>query len=408
MDSLNIVIVGHVDHGKSTLIGRLMFDTESLPSDQLAELAREAGGQIDKVPFAHILDHLTEERERNITIDTAQTFFSTARRQYVIIDAPGHKQFVKNMVTGAGQADAALLVVAADEGVREQTRRHASLLALLGLRQVLIVVNKMDQVGWARETYDAVVGELRPMLADLGLPGLGYVPISAMQGEGMLRGSVHAPWYTDKPLLGQLDDLESPPRRHGTLAMPIQDVYPVDGESVAVGRVESGHVSVGEAVTLQPDGGQATIGAIKLFGDSPDRAGAGECIGVVLGGGVTPRRGQVIAAAGGAFPCVGRVRARAFWMAEQPLKIGAGLTLNCTTQSLPCRVEAIRNRIDSSSMQRLADEAGELAFTEVADLDIVLEGELVAETFDRLAPLGRFTLSVDDYPCGGGTILTTQ
>ena len=408
MDTLNIVIVGHVDHGKSTLIGRLLFDTHSLPADQLAELAAQAGGDSDKVPFAHILDHLAEEREGNITIDTAQTFFATANRQYVIIDAPGHKEFVKNMVTGAGQADAAVLVVAADEGVREQTRRHAALLSLLGLKQALVVVNKMDLIGWDRKRYDDAVGQLRPLLAGLGITALGCVPVSAMLGEGMLTVSPHAPWYAGGAMLAQLDAIEKPPRRTGALAMPVQDLYEMDGESVAVGRVESGRVAVGDAVVVQPDGGPATVSAIRVFGSSPLEAHAGECIGLVLAGGVEPRRGQVIAAADQALPCGSSVTARAFWMANEPLTPGARMTLCCVTQNLPCRVQAIRNRIDSSTMECIASQADRLAFTEVADIDIAIDGRLVAERFDRLAPLGRFTLNVQDYPCGGGTVLAVH
>jgi len=254
-DTLGFVIVGHVDHGKSTLIGRLLFDTKSLPDEKMAEVERMSAELGREVEFAFVMDHLQEERDQGITIDTAQTFFHTEARDYVIIDAPGHKEFIKNMITGASQAQAALLVVDAEEGVREQTRRHAYLLGMLGLRQLTVLVNKMDRVGCARERFDEVAGDVKAFLSAVDLEAMHVVPISAKDGDNVASASERMPWYPGPTALEALDSFVVPVRpADKPTRLPIQDVYKVDDKRILVGRVESGAVTVGQDVVFLPSG----------------------------------------------------------------------------------------------------------------------------------------------------------
>src|SRR5512136_63843 len=204
-ETLKIVIVGHVDHGKSTLIGRLFYDTGSIPEVRYQEIEATCRAQGRDFEYAYLMDALEEERDQNITIDTASTFFRTAKRPYVIIDAPGHKQFLKNMITGASSADAAILLV---DGVREQTKRHAYVLSLLGIRQVVVTVNKLDMVGYERKVFHAVENDIRAFLHSVGIVPSHVIPVSAREGENMANRLGRTPWYTGLTVLEALDTFE--------------------------------------------------------------------------------------------------------------------------------------------------------------------------------------------------------
>ncbi|MCC6156667.1 MAG: GTP-binding protein, partial [Deltaproteobacteria bacterium] len=225
-NALAIVIVGHVDHGKSTLIGRLFFDTGSLPRqryDEIVETCRRQGREFE---FAYLMDALEEEREQNITIETAQSFFKTEQRPYVIIDAPGHKEFLKNMITGSSAADAAVLLVDAAEGVREQTRRHAYVLSLLGIRQILVVINKLDLVDWSQRVFNEVSADITRFLHGLGLAASFIVPISARDGDNVVNRSERSPWFTGPTIVEALDEFApAAGNEELPLRFPIQDIY---------------------------------------------------------------------------------------------------------------------------------------------------------------------------------------
>src|SRR5258708_8013112 len=199
--ALRIVIVGHVDHGKSTFVGRLLHDTHSLPTGKMEALQDSCKKRGVEFEFAFVMDALQSERDQNITIDTAQIWFRTPKRQYVIIDAPGHKEFIKNMVTGAAQADAAFLLIAANEGVQEQSRRHGTLLSLLGIKQVVVLVNKMDLVAYSKETFDSIEREYRGFLGGLGVDPIAFLPMSAREGDNVTEPSARLPWFKGRSVL---------------------------------------------------------------------------------------------------------------------------------------------------------------------------------------------------------------
>ena len=252
-DHLYLVVVGHVDHGKSTLIGRLLFDTNSVPDGKAAAIAAACQAENMEFEYAFLMDALLEEQAQNITMDTTRVPFRTARRAFTIIDAPGHKEFLKNMITGAASADAAVLLVDAREGLREQTRRHGFLLSLLGLKQVVVAVNKMDLVGWDQSVFDAIRNELGVFLGRLGVTPAHVIPISAKQGDGLLRPSTRLPWYTGPALLEALESFRAtPPLTDSALRMSVQDIYRFDDRRIVAGLIESGSLSVGTPIEFYP------------------------------------------------------------------------------------------------------------------------------------------------------------
>src|SRR5437763_8160836 len=234
--TLRVVFVGHVDHGKSTLIGRILHDTGSLPEGKIEEIKKACAAEGMEFEFAFLLDALLEEQKQNVTIDTTEIPFRTARRRYAIIDAPGHKEFLKNMITGASRADAAILVIGADEGVREQSRRHAYLLSMLGVNQVIVVVNKMDLIDYSEKRFREIEQDYRKFLQQLGLNALTFIPASAKQGENVARAGMKMKWYRAANVLEALDLLEPQKRDVDlTLRCCVQDVYRFEGRRMIDG-----------------------------------------------------------------------------------------------------------------------------------------------------------------------------
>ncbi|HUV63795.1 MAG TPA: GTP-binding protein [Sedimentisphaerales bacterium] len=409
-ENLKFVAVGHVDHGKSTLIGRLLYDTNSLPPDKIEEV-RKASEEAEGVPeFAFVMDHLEEERKNRITIDTAQIFFKTAKRDYTIIDAPGHKQFLKNMITGSTQAEAALLLVDALEGLREQTHRHAFMLSLLGIRQVIVVINKMDLVDYSQEHFDQLSEKVTARLREFGteVPPEMIIPIAARLGHNVAGRSDKLSWYKGMTLLEALDQLQSSgTTEKDALRFPVQDIYDVDGQKVLVGRVASGTIEAGQEVIFHPSGKSAVIAEIKKLGERPQRAVAGESVGLVLkdGGALKAlKRGEVACPVDSSLNVSNTVVATVFWMSGQPLQKGQTLDFKCATQQMPCKVRKISDRINSSSLELIASDADELRETEVAKLTLKMNSCVSTDPFEQIAEMGRFVLMRDNDTVAGGVV----
>jgi sulfate adenylyltransferase subunit 1 (EFTu-like GTPase family) len=402
-------MVGHIDHGKSTLIGRLLMDTDSLPDGKLEEIEAAAQAEGRELEFGFITDHLREERERAMTIDTAQAFFSSHVRDYVIIDAPGHKEFIKNMITGASQAAAAVLICSAAEGIQEQSRRHAYILRLLGIEQVIVAYNKMDLVGYSQERFRAVKQDMDDFLARLGVEPAIEVPISARYGDNVVEPSANMAWYKGPAVLEALDCFKKiPPPTAKPLRFPVQDVYewPETGRIVA-GRVESGTLLKGQCLRFLPGDELRTVRQIRQFGKGELAAAqAGQCIGVLLDGDGL-RRGQVGCPEGDGPFLTSRFRASVFWLGPSPLDLGAGsdaLTFKCATQEEPCRAAAILDRIDSSTLEHLPCEEGRLEHAEVGELSIETATAVVVESFYDVQELGRFVLVKGRDVVAGGIV----
>ncbi len=410
-ENLHFVAVGHVDHGKSTMIGRLLYDTESLPPDKMEEVRRMSEESNGQPEFAFVMDHLEEERTNRITIDTAQTFFKTEKRDYTIIDAPGHKQFLKNMITGSTQAEAALLLIDAEEGLREQTHRHAYILGLLGIKQLIVIVNKMDLAGYKEERFNELRDQITARLGEFNMtvkPEM-IIPISAQLGDNVAKKGENMSWFSGMTMLEALDKLEcAKTTEDGMLRFPIQDIYEVDGQKIIAGRLVSGAIKSGQDIIFHPCGKSATVDKIKKnFNEDFDVAVAGESIGLTLKGESAfkaLKRGEIACDVEPSPMVSSTIEAVVFWMSGMPVRLNDKLDFKCATNQMQCQVKRIDNRLNSSSLEVIEESSNELRETEVARLTLKLDGYVATDKFEQVAETGRFVLMRDTDTVAGGVI----
>lgn len=353
---LAIVIVGHVDHGKSTLIGRLLYETGSLPDGKFDEILASSKRRGVPIEWSFVLDALQAERDQAITIDTTRVWFRHDGRRYAIIDAPGHRQFIANMLSGAAEADAAILLVDVTEGVSEQTRRHAYLLGLLGIEQVVVAINKMDAAGYDRTAFRRVAAEIRAHLAELDITPAAIVPISAREGDSLIARSPRMPWYTGATIVEMLAGFTpAAPRTDAPLRLRVQDVYRFGTRRIIAGRIESGRLAQGDVIAVAPAGTTARVASIERWPDpGPPVALAGESIGFTLETPVYVDRGDLITRVG-----EGPARALAFdvalfWLAEEPPVPGERFRVQFGPTEARVTLEAITRVIDTRSLETAA------------------------------------------------------
>lgn len=404
---LKIVIVGHVDHGKSTLVGHMLHDTGALPAGKVE--AVKAMSEKRGMPFewAFVMDALKAERDQGITIDTAQIFFHTDKRKYVLIDAPGHHEFIKNMVTGAASADAAVLVIDAVEGVREQTRRHGYLLHLLGIDQVTVAMNKMDMAGWSEARYNEVADEVRGYLDEIGVDSskVDVVPVSAREGDNLVNPSTHMDWYKGETVIATLDGFEPPKAKTDEpLRLPVQDVYKFDERRIIAGRIETGELKVGDELTFSPSNKKAIVNSIETWKADPiDRAYAGQSVGITLDHQIFVERGEVISA-GGNMPMLSNVfKARLFWLGHNPIKAGNRYKLKLGTAEYAVIVESIEKAINVDDLS--TGEATTVERNCIGEVVLRSRGLMALDPFTNNARTGRFVL-VEDYDIVGGGLIS--
>ena len=405
-ENMNLVIAGHVDHGKSTLIGRLLFDTNSLPDGKIQELKKTCKELGHNLEFAFIMDSLQEEVEQGMTIDTAQTFFKTSKRDYTIIDAPGHKEFVKNMITGASQAETAILIIDVNDGVKEQTKRHAYILSMLGIKQLVVVLNKMDLVNYNEKKFNEVKTVISNFLDSLKIKPLYFIPIVAKDGDNVAKASNKMKWYSGKTLLQGLDSFhvaESLTNR--SLRLPVQDVYEIDGKPVLVGYIESGKLKPGEEVMILPSNKAAKINSIESFLTDKKEAEAGESIGITLNQFIFVKRGDVICKKDDLAVVADRFSAKILWMSNNKINVNEKIILKLATQKTECIIEKIKQKIDSSSLELLEENAKELKEMEIGKVIIKTLKPVVIEKFSDIPGLGRFVLTQNSEICAGGIIV---
>jgi bifunctional enzyme CysN/CysC len=410
-DQMNIVIVGHVDHGKSTVVGRLLADTGSLPQGKLEAVRRECERTGKPFEYAFLLDALSDEQDQGITIDTARCFFKTARRDYIIIDAPGHIEFLKNMISGAARAEAAALIIDAKEGVRENSRRHGYILSMLGIRQVMVCVNKMDLVGNSQAHFEAIEKEYRAFLAGIGaVSPKHFVPIAALHGDNLARRAESMPWYQGPTVLEALDGFtKAPPRDAAPLRMPVQAVYKFtshgDERRIIAGRIDAGTVKVGDRVVFSPSNKSALIRSIEGFNTAPRASiGAGWSTGFTLSEEIYITRGEVMSTPERA-PLVGtRLRANLIWLGKKPFTQGRDYKLKLGAHAMPVRIHKLLKVIDASTLdgELVKDHVGR---HDVADLILETRQPLAYDLIADCEATGRFVI-VDGYDVAGGGIVT--
>lgn len=404
-DQLKIVIVGHVDHGKSTLIGRLFHDTGSLPEgkfEQITAMCKKRG-----MPFewSFLMDALQSERDQGITIDTTQIWFKTESRDYVIIDAPGHKEFLKNMISGAANSEAALLTIDANEGVKEQSKRHGYLLHLLGVQQIAVAINKMDMVDYSEERFNQIETEYRAYLKEIGVTPTYVIPISAREGDCITQASSNMPWYKGPTIVDALDRFKkAPANTELPLRIPVQDIYKFDERRIIAGRIESGALNVGDEILFSPSNTRVHVKSIEALDPSkaPNHASAGMSVGITLSDQIFAERGQVISHIENPPILTNVFRAKLFWLGKNPLRIGSRYKLKINTSEWQAEVKEIEQVVDTNNLSHATSEHVEK--NAVAEVILRVKGLAALDPFTSNNITGRFVLIEDFHIVGGGII----
>ncbi len=396
MDLLRFITCGSVDDGKSTLIGRLLYDAKLLFEDQLASLEKDSGkygttgaGQLD---LALLVDGLAAEREQGITIDVAYRFFATDRRKFIVADTPGHEQYTRNMATGASTADAAVLLVDARKGVLTQTRRHSYIVSLMGIRTLVLAVNKMDLVGWDRATFERIADEYRAFAEHLGLVSVTCIPVSALTGDNVTRRSENMPWYAGPTLLGHLESVPvDPGAADAPFRMAVQWVNrPNQDFRGFCGTVSAGSARPGDRVAILPGGHLATLARIVGFDGDLPVATAGQAVTLTLAEEVDVSRGDVIAAADARPEVADQFAAHIVWMAEQPLLPGRSYLMRLGTATVPARVTELKHRVNINTLEHAA--AKHLDLNDVGACNLSIDRPLAFEPYAASRALGGFIL----------------
>ena len=406
-DVMNIVMVGHVDHGKSTLVGRLIHDTGAMPEGKLEELRAVCKNRGMPFEWGFLLDALQGERDQGVTIDAAHIRFRTDRRDYAIIDAPGHREFLKNMVTGAASAEAAVLLIDVVEGVREQTRRHAYLLHLLGVRQVAVAISKMDLVDFAASRFEEVAGECRDYLAAIGVEATAIIPVAARDGDNIVDRSSRMDWYQGPTVIGALDEfITAPSPVDLPLRLPLQDVYRFDDRRILAGRIDTGRLAVGDELLFSPSNKTARVATIENWnGPAPTEASAGQSIGITLDEQIFVERGEVASHVEDPPLETNVFRAHLFWLGAKPLVVGQRYKLKLNTTEAQVVVQEIERVIDTHDLS--TSEADRVERNGVAEVVLRSPALLPLDEFATNPRGGRFVL-VDGYQIAGGGIINME
>jgi bifunctional enzyme CysN/CysC len=392
---LRFITCGSVDDGKSTLIGRLLYDSQLVFEDHLAALqadSKKVGTQGGELDFALLVDGLAAEREQGITIDVAYRFFSTELRKFIVADTPGHEQYTRNMVTGASTAELALILVDARAGVVTQTRRHTFLVSLLGIRHVVLVVNKLDLVGYAEEVFDQVAADFRAFASELGIDNVVCIPLSALRGDNVTSPSEHTPWYRGPSLLSYLEtvEIERAPR-DGPFRMPVQWVNRPDHDFRGFsGLVVGGTVRPGDRVRVLPSGRESTVARLVTMGGDLGEAEVGQSITVTLADEVDVSRGDVLALATAAPPVADQFEATLIWMSEQEMLPGRSYLLKIGARTVGVTPAQPKYKVDVNTLEHRA--AKTLALNEIGVCNINLDAPVPFDPYEENRDMGGFIL----------------
>ncbi|UMY19226.1 sulfate adenylyltransferase subunit CysN [Methylobacterium organophilum] len=392
---LRFIACGSVDDGKSTLIGRLLHDTKQIFDDQISALQRDSrkhGTQGQEVDLALLVDGLQAEREQGITIDVAYRFFSTEKRSFIVADTPGHEQYTRNMATGASTADVAVILVDARQGLTRQTRRHALLVSALGIRRVVLAVNKMDLLGWSQARFDEIVAGFDAFAQGLDFAEVRAIPLSAKNGDNVVLPGAAAPWYTDVPLLAYLEEVPvKSEERAAAFRLPVQWVNRPNSDFRGFsGLITSGSAAPGDKVVIAPSGKTSTIARIFTADGDLSRASEGQSVTLVLADEVDASRGAVIATADAPLTVTDTLDVRLFWASETELAPGASLWAKVGTTTTNAVVKAIRRRIDPETGQ--AAPAEKLAVNDIGDVTLQLDREIAVDAYRDSRDTGSLIL----------------
>jgi len=404
--TLPLVIVGHVDHGKSTILGRLLADIGALPDGKLEQVKNYCAANSKPFEYAFLLDALKEEQSQGITIDAARCFFKTAKRRYLLLDAPGHVEFIRNMVTGASHADGALLVIDAKEGIQENTKRHGYFLSLLGIKQLAVLVNKMDLVGYDAKVFHELQSTYGKFLEERGFSSQFFLPVSGFSGDNIATRSSQMPWYKGPTLLEVIDQFEGVfPPENAPCRFPIQSVYKFtekgDDRRVIAGRLETGKIHIGDTITFYPSKRKSKIRSLE--GIDQSSVSAGMSIGMTLEDPLYLTRGEIGVVGEEESPCVAEsLHVRLFWLDEEPLEEKKQIVLKLGTKRVHAEVGEIFKVIDSATMQEKKSYG--IKRHEVGEVRLDLDEPIACDIADEILETSRFVL-VNRYRLAGGGMI---
>ena len=393
---LRFITCGSVDDGKSTLIGRLLYDSQMIFDDQMAALeadSKRVGTQGGNLDFALLVDGLAAEREQGITIDVAYRFFSTEKRKFIVADTPGHEQYTRNMVTGASTADAAVILIDARKGVLTQTRRHSYLVKLIGIRNVVLAINKMDLVDWSEQRFQEIEAEYAAFAREIGIESFQSIPISGLAGDNIAIGSTRTPWYAGPTLIQHLEtiDVDQDRLRAQPFRLPVQWVNRPNLDFRGFcGLVASGAVRVGDPVRIAASGRTSRVSEIRVADQIADEAVAGQSITLRLADEVDCSRGDVIAAAGRPPEVADQFEATLVWMSDEPLLPGRIYLMKVAAKVVTAQVTAIKHRTDINTLEPLA--AKDLELNGIGVCNLSLDQPIAFEPYDQSPDLGGFIL----------------
>ncbi|WP_163560409.1 sulfate adenylyltransferase subunit CysN [Halomonas sp. NO4] len=393
---LRFITCGSVDDGKSTLIGRLLFESKLLFEDQLAAIeadSKKYGTQGSEMDFALLVDGLTAEREQGITIDVAYRFFSTDKRKFIVADTPGHEQYTRNMVTGASTADAAILMVDARHGILTQTRRHSFLMSLIGMRHVVVAINKMDLVDYAKTRFDEIVEEYRAFAKQLGLEDITFIPMSALKGDNVIEHGPHMPWYHGPTLMAYLETVEVDEERlqHAPFRMPVQWVNRPNLDFRGfTGMIASGRVKPGDAIRVQPSGKASRVSRIYTFDGDLEEAIAGQSVTLLLDDEIDISRGDIVAGVEHPAQTADQFETTLVWMHEQPLLPGRPYLMKLGTQTVSATISDIKYQVNVNNLDHIA--AKQLDLNGIGVCTLSLNKPVAFDPYQDNADTGGFIL----------------
>ncbi len=409
-EQMSIVVIGHVDHGKSTVIGRLLADTDSLPQGKLEMVRRQCRENSRPFEYAFLLDALKDEQAQGITIDSARCFFHSDKREYIIIDAPGHIEFLKNMISGAARAEAGLLVIDAKEGVQENSRRHGYLVSMLGIKQLAICVNKMDLVDYDQGVFEAIREEFTDFLRRVGIEPSAFIPVSGREGDNVVGPSPNTPWYDGLSVLNMLDSFpkEAPPIDQ-PLRFPVQDIYKftADGDDrrIVAGRIETGSVVTGDEVIFLPSGKKSRIASIEEFNrPTADVASAGQSIGFTLAEQIYIRPGELMCKADQpTASTTSKIKANIFWLSHQPMVKGRRYKMKLANTRAAVWLTDVTNVLDASDLTTTKRQ--QIERHDVAECTLETLRPVACDKAIDIPQTGRFVIIDNHEIVGGGVVL---
>jgi bifunctional enzyme CysN/CysC len=407
---LRFITCGSVDDGKSTLIGRLLYESKMLFEDQLAALeadSKKVGTQGGELDFALLVDGLAAEREQGITIDVAYRFFSTDRRKFIVADTPGHEQYTRNMVTGASTADLAIILVDARHGVQTQTRRHSFLVSLIGIKRVVVAINKMDLAGYSEATFRRIVDDYRAFARQLGLEDIVAIPMSALRGDNITTTSDAMPWYHGPTLMGYLEAVEVDQKRRlkSPFRLPVQWVNRpnLDFRGFA-GTIAGGSIKPGAAIRVQPSGRTSTVKRIVTADGDLPRAIAGQSVTLVLEDEVDISRGDVISTIESPAEVADQFEATVVWMQDEPMMPGRAYLMKIGTRTVTATVTEIKHKVNVNTLEHLA--AKQLGLNEIAVCKLGLDRPIAFDPYEVVRETGGFILidRISNHTIGAGML----